>query len=601
MKKSNNKGPNFFQAFIQVFPRIAKVSPLLFLCGTLLNIIDGLTFALMVSITQLFLDRATDFAANNIGMMSMVWALVLLGVTHTLKNALNGVAYFINMDYKNRAEGALSKEIHEKMSRIAPICFEDTQVLDNINKAVQGKSCANKFVNSVLLSLTVFSPYFIGMAIYLYYTDPILSISILFVFIPTLFSKIFSAKLFANVEYKAAQIRREFDYYENCMVGREYFKETRILGVFDFFKKAYINSLSLLNKLTFHATIKSNLFELGTKLLSLCGYIGVLLLLFMSLMNGKISVGAFAAIFASVGQMFSMMEEVICKHYGNVARDFGKVQNYLKFLRMKERGGEDVEMAADTDINLLNVSFTYPNAKQKAIDSVNLTIRHGETIALVGENGSGKSTLVRLITGIYQPDEGEVCYGDINTNTVSALSIFKNISGVFQKFQRYQMTMRENIGISDVDEMASDYTLDKVCTKAGIDKNDSSLNKGYETMLSREFGGVDLSGGQWQRLAISRSFFRNHNFIILDEPTAAIDPVEETKIYNRFVGISKGKTSLIVTHRLGSVRIADRIFVMKHGKLVEQGTHEELLAINSEYARLYMSQEQWYKAESKTQ
>lgn len=596
MKKNNNKGPNFFQAFGQVLPRVAKVSPFLFISGTLLNIIDGFTFALMVPITQLFLDRATDFAAHKNGIMSVVWALGILGVAHTVKNALNGVAYFINMDYKNRASGILSIEIHEKMSRIAPISFEDTQVLDNINKAVKGKDCANQFVNSVLLSITVFSTYFIGMAIYLYFTEPILSISILFIFIPTLLSQVLSAKLFANAENKAAQVRRRFEYYENCMVGREYFKETRILGVFDYFKKIYVETLSDLNRLTFQASLKSNLFDLGTKLLSLLGYIGVLLLLFMSLMNSKISVGAFLAIFTSLGQMFSMMEEIVCKHYGNIARDFGKVQNYLMFMKMDELSGEEIEVDADSDIDLEDVSFTYPKARQKAIDNVNLTIRQGETIALVGENGSGKSTLVRLITGIYQPDEGEVRYGDYNTSTVSSHSFFKNISGVFQKFQRYQMTMRDNIGISDVGKSTNDHILDKVCIQAGINKNNSSLKEGYETMLSREFGGVDLSGGQWQRLAISRSFFRKHNVIILDEPTAAIDPVEETKIYNRFVEISKGKTSLIVTHRLGSARIADKILVMKHGKLVEQGTHDELLANKGEYARLYMSQQQWYES-----
>ena len=599
IEKSETKSSNIFQAFIQIIPKIVRVSPMLFLCGFMLNVLDGVSFGLMTPIMQLFMDQATNFAAQKTGIMNVVSALILLGVCYTFKNALNGVAYVMNMFNMRRAEGALSEEIHEKISRIAPIFFENTQILDDINKAVEGKDCANRFANSVLLSLNVYIPYFISMAVYLSIANPVLAVSLLFVFIPTLLTQIFRAKLFAKVENKAVEIRREFNYYEDCMVGREYFKETRINGAFSFFNKLYINSLSLLNKLTFQASIKSNLAELGTKLLSVGGYIGILLLLFDSLMKRKISVGAFAAIFASVGQMFSMMEDVICKQYGSVACDFGKVQNYLKFLQIPEREGEDVELAPDADITLRNVSITYPGAKQKAVQNVNITIRHGETIALVGENGSGKSTLVRLITGIYQPDEGEVRYGDTNINAVSAISTFKNISAVFQKYQRYQMPLRDNIGISNVREPASNVTLDKVCVQAGIDKNDNSLNNGYDTMLSREFDGVDLSGGQWQRVAIARSFFRTHRFIVLDEPTAAIDPVEETKIYNGFGKISRGKTCVIVTHRLGSVRFADRIFVMKHGKLVEQGTHEELLATQGEYSRLYMSQEQWYRDECK--
>jgi len=157
------------------------------------------------------------------------------------------------------------------------------------------------------------------------------------------------------------------------------------------------------------------------------------------------------------------------------------------------------------------------------------------------------------------------------------------------------MTLGENISISDVSAITGENALDNTCVQAGIDKSDKSFTDGYETMLSREFDGVDLSGGEWQRVAIARSFFRAHRFIVLDEPTAAIDPIEEAKVFNRFAEVSKGKTAVIITHRLGSVKFADRILVMKQGKLVEQGRHAELMTAGGEYARLYKSQEQWYQ------
>jgi ATP-binding cassette subfamily B protein len=214
---------------------------------------------------------------------------------------------------------------------------------------------------------------------------------------------------------------------------------------------------------------------------------------------------------------------------------------------------------------------------------------------VVGENGSGKSTIIRLITGLYSPSQGSVTYGEIDTSTLSMKSLFSKTSAVFQKYQRYQMKLADNIGISDVTFPVKEENLDDVCTKSGLDKNASSFSEGYDTMLSREFDGVDLSGGQWQRIAIARGFYRSHDLIILDEPTAAIDPYEETRIYNEFAEIAKNKTAIIVTHRLGSVKLADRIIVMKDGAVAQIGTHEELLHTDGEYARLYKAQEQWYR------
>ena len=586
---------NFFRAFLLMVSRFARVSPVLFIVFIIVLFAHGIARAALVPATQIFLERAADFAAQKVTLSDVIAGLLILGLAHVCRQILHGVHHIIMMMYLRRAEGVLSLEIHQKLSRIAPIDFEDTQTLDDMNKAIQGKNDAVFFTDSIVSMLCFYMPYFIFMAVYLMNIKPILIILLVLVFAPTFLTHILRTSVFAKAEDKAAPIRREFDYYELCLTGREYFKETRILGAFPYFKKLYTDSLSLLNKLIYRASVKASIIELCVKLFSLFGYIGILFLLFDLLMKGEISVGAFAAIFTSLEMVFSLMRELVIDNLGESAKNLSRVQNYLRFLQLPEREGEDTKIPTDTCIDLQDVSFSYPNAGQKAVDNVTVTIQHGETIAIVGENGSGKTTLVRLITGMYLPEEGEILYGEINTKTISASSLFKNISAVFQKYQRYQMTLRENIGISNADDAAGDTVLDAISMLAGIDKNDSSFLNGYDTMLSREFDGVDLSGGQWQRVAIARSFFRTHQLIVLDEPTAAIDPIEETKIYNRFAEISKNKTAIIVTHRLGSVKLADRILVMKQGKLAEQGTHADLMAVNGEYNRLYKSQEQWYK------
>ena len=585
---------NFFKAFLLMLPRFARVSPVLFVMFSIVGIVHAIARAALVPATQFFLERATDFTIQKAELSDVIAGLILLGLAHVGRQLIHGFHHMIIIPYYRKAEGVLDLEIHKKLSRISPLHFENTQTLDDINKAIKGKNEAVWFTGSILDAISFCIPYFIFMAVYLMNIKPILIILLALAFLPALLTHILRAKVFAKVEDKAAPIRREFDYYELCLTGREYFKETRVLGAFSYFKKIYVDALTLLNKLDFRASVKASSVELCASLLSLFGYIGTLLLLLELLLKGEISVGAFVAIFTSLELVFSLMRQLIFQNLGESAKNLSRVQNYLRFMQIPEREGAETELPIDSGIDLCGVSSSYLNTQNKSVDNVTVNIRYGETVAIVGENGSGKTTLVRMITGLYLPDEGEILYGDLNIKTVSAFSLYKNISAVFQKFQRYQMTLRENIGISNTDDEVSDTALDMISAQAGIDINTSIYINGYDTMLSREFDGTDLSGGQWQRVAIARSFFRTHQLIVLDEPTAAIDPIEETKIYNRFAEIAKDKTALIVTHRLGSVKLADRILVMKQGELVEQGTHAELLALKGEYSRLYLSQEQWY-------
>ncbi|QUI24922.1 ABC transporter ATP-binding protein [Vallitalea pronyensis] len=589
------KKVNVVKIFIKMLPRYARVSLPMFIVLQTLSVAHGIFIGLLAPSMQLFFDRVENYAMGQRPLSAAITGLIILGFVQIGSSIIAGIVQFTRKMYYNRAEGVFSLELHEKINKLPPICFEDTKMLNHMNKAFKGKSESVQFTERIIGSITFFAVYFIIMSAYLFRVKPILIISLLLIFIPVLLTQILRTKFFTKAEDKSAPLRREFDYYENCMTGRAYFKETRLLGAFMFFRKQYKDTLSILNKIRFHAVVKSDLAQLGVQMLSLGGHIGILLLLLNALLNGHISVGAFVAIFASVDAMFHLMTRWICYNLGDVASSFGRVQHYLNFLQIPENNGMDVQVPKNMDISLRDVSFTYPNANLRAVKSISFHIKNGETVAVVGENGSGKSTLIRLITGLYVPDEGDVLYGKINTKEISGRSLFKNISAVFQKFQCYQMTLGDNICISHIDISKDDSGLDKICVQAGLDKNDSQFIDGYNTMLSREFDGVDISGGQWQRIAIARSYYRKHRIIVLDEPTAAIDPIEETRIYNQFAKISKNKTAIIVTHRLGSIKLADRILVMKQGKLVEQGTHAELLTNEGEYARLYKSQERWYK------
>src|SRR3712207_3100702 len=249
----------------------------------------------------------------------------------------------------------------------------------------------------------------------------------------------------------------------------------------------------------------TTLFRSGMKMITLLGYMSVLYLLFTALLKGEISIGAFGAVFASIGMMFSLMEEIICMHIGNITKSWGTIKNFIRFVNMTERKGQNEEFQGIPEIYLENVSFTYPGMEQMSVSNVSLKINKGETIAIVGENGAGKTSLIKLITGLYTPTEGKVLIGGLDTSKVISKNIYKNISAVFQKYAKYKMTLGENISISSnkerffKDNKDIKEKLQLAVEKSDLEINEEKFNKGFDTMLSREFDGIDLSGGQWQR------------------------------------------------------------------------------------------------------
>jgi ATP-binding cassette subfamily B protein len=285
--------------------------------------------------------------------------------------------------------------------------------------------------------------------------------------------------------------------------------------------------------------------------------------------------------------MFGVMDEIIKQHIGGIAASLGKAHNFIRFMELPERGGQAYERKPEAGIVAEGVSFRYPNAKADSVTDIDLHIKAGETVAIVGENGAGKTTLARLLTGIYKPSSGCVLLCGMDTATSDAASLYDRVSGVFQKYQRYQMTLSDNIRISD---FGSEADIGPSLEQAGVDVNGGSFPNGYDTMLSRDFEGVDLSGGEWQRVAIARGLYRLHDTILLDEPTAAIDPLEESRIYRQFIEMSRNKTAIIITHRLGSTQIADRVLVMDKGRIVGDGTHETLMAHCELYRNMYNAQ-----------
>ncbi|WP_442865131.1 ABC transporter ATP-binding protein [Alkalihalobacillus sp. CinArs1] len=228
------------------------------------------------------------------------------------------------------------------------------------------------------------------------------------------------------------------------------------------------------------------------------------------------------------------------------------------------------------------------------LDNVSFTISPGEKVAIVGDNGSGKTTLVKCLLGMYPVSTGEIVVDGMNINEYDPSTLKNSMTGIFQDFMQLPFTVRENITLGDIDR-DDDLLMRKVVKQSGIFDTIQKFPDQFETRLGKLLGdGEDLSGGQWQKLALARALFSKANIIILDEPTASLDPLTELKIFDQFKQITEDKTTIYISHRMAAARLADRILVMKAGKVVEVGSHEELIARGNDYYDMFTSQAQWY-------
>ena len=578
-----------------LLPLTFRHSPFLFVLSSFLFLLHGLSYVFIPASAAVFFDEAEKMAGSGAEVWVLLPPLALMASAYIFNQVIDGLSNFVTIEYFNKIGGLLSAAVHKKAGRIPAVNFEDNQQLDFINKAEAGKNEAVAFViRAIVIMVFFYLSYFIFMGWYLFTVQPLLVIILAVVFMPSLVSMVIRARIFKEAEDKSAPIRREYEHYEQCLCTREFFMETRSLGAFEYFFNRCKKTLVNLNKISLKASAKSNLFELIMKTFTASGYVIILIMMYFMVVNGQMSVGAFVAVFASMDALYHLMAEVFNGQLPTLANGFGAIQNYINFINIPEQKGIDEEITINENIKFDNVSFSYPGAEQQAVKNVSFEVKARETIAIVGENGSGKTTLMRLLMGLYQPDSGCIMMDNKDISKYSLSAVGKNISAVFQKYGRYKMSLKDNIIISTAERYPDETAADQSSEMAGINMKDKNLSNGYDTMLSVEFDGTDVSGGQWQRIAIARGYYRKHSLIVLDEPTAAIDPLEETKIYERFAKMAKDKTAFIVTHRLGSVHQADRIFVMDKGKLVESGTHDELISNEAVYAQMYNMQRQRY-------
>jgi ATP-binding cassette subfamily B protein len=330
------------------------------------------------------------------------------------------------------------------------------------------------------------------------------------------------------------------------------------------------------------------------------GYYGAYAYSILRTIQGHYSIGDLTLITAAIMQAMGNIQQAFSTASG-VADQALFLTDLLAFFDMRPAvksrpGGLPVPRPIERGFEFRNVSFAYPGTSRRVLEQFNFTLGTGERVALIGENGQGKTTIVKLITRLYDPSEGQILLDGVDLREYDLADLHSEIGVIFQDFMRYEMTARENIAVGRVEVKHALEEIEYAAERSMASGVVARLPGGYDQMLGRRFeGGVDLSGGEWQKLALARAYLRDAQLLILDEPTASLDARSEFEVFARFAELTCGKMALLISHRFSTVRMADRIVVLENGRLVEEGSHDQLTALGGRYAAMFEMQAASYR------
>lgn len=569
--------------------QVVAVAPGLFALEYLSSALYGVSLAL----TPLFMESAFEgvrgFSSGMLPISGMLLRLSRLFAVIILSEIAAGLSDYFGETYSDLTVQKLSAAINGKISKLPAIDFEVPETLNAIQKSYRGAYYSRSAVHILMDFLTMYLPYFLVYAWYLYKSRPIFPIALLLIFCPVMLTQRAKKKIYESQADETSAMQRKKDMLISYQVSKETAKETRTLGAQGFFAREIDRIQQTINHVLAANDRKMRRIDLMAILVNLAGYFAVIWLLFASVKDGVIPISTFVAVFASVRTAYEQLEEVFHDRASEFSEALANMKNYLAFLDVEEPDSPSTNAGEITALEAENLGFTYPDGTT-ALQGVHFHAVPGNCIAVVGENGSGKTTLAKLLAGIYTPTSG---YFRVN-GTPENLSAFRGgISQCFQHFCRYQMTLKENVTISRLEKESAEEIAEGL-EQVRFSASSKALPEGMDTMLGRTFGGVELSGGQWQRIALTRANYRESELLILDEPTAAIDPLHEGELYHAFQESCSGKIGVIITHRLGIVKLCSAVLVLKGGKQVDFGTHGELLERCPYYRSLWESQANLY-------
>jgi len=586
--------PRFFRLVWQTSPRIM-------LANILLRITRSAIPVIILYVGKLIIDEVILLAKDGgKGDLHYIWELVALEfglalVSDGLARAVSLMDSLLGDKFSNFT----SVRIMAHAARLDLDQFEDSTFYDKLERARQQTNGRTVLLSQVLGQVQdLISMGFLAAGLMAF--NPWLILLLLVAVVPAFLGEsYFNDRSYALTRSQTTE-RRELDYLRFLGASDETAKEVKLFGLSGFL----IDRFSMLADKFYRdgrmLAIKRSAWGTFFALLGSAGYYSAYVVIIFRAIHGSLSIGDLAFLAGSFRQLRSLLEGILTR-FTSVSQGAIYLQDLFEFFEIEPR----IKPAAyplpfprpvKEGFVFENVGFRYLHSERWANRHLSFTLKAGERLALVGENGAGKTTLIKLLTRLYDPTEGRILLDGIDLREYDPDDLRRNIGVIFQDYLRYQMTMAQNIAVGNIGHKEDRALIETAAQQSLADTVVEKLPGRYDQKLGRWFGqGVDLSGGEWQKIALARAYMRDAQLLILDEPTSALDARAEYEVFQRFSELTKGRTAVLISHRFSTVRMADRILVLDKGQLLEIGTHEELLSRGGRYAELFHLQARGYR------
>ena len=581
------------------FREIYRSSPKLFLLNTFARLINAFTPVVILWVGKMIIDEIILQVSLENQDFTQLWNLVVIEfcvavLSDLLGRLINLTDGLLGDLYSNMS----SEKIIRKTAELTIAQLEDPEFYDKLERArTQTNSRVDLMSNALGQAESLIS--MISLIAGLIYFEPILILILILSIIPSFINE---AK-FSSTRYSLARSwtaeRRELDYLRFIGANNQTAKEIKLFGLTDFIAERFknlSNDYYLINK---KLSLKQSLYGSLFNILGVLSYYGAYVYIIMRVLAGAITIGELTFLSGSFNRLRNNLQGFFSR-FTRISESALYLQDYFDFIDLTVEQNAETKTPMPKTIKegfqINNLHFAYAGSETEVLKGVTFTLKAGEKMAFVGQNGAGKTTLIKLFLRFYEPTQGEILLDGININKFDVDEYRKRFGVIFQDFFKYEFTLRENIAMGNIDQVQNDEIINYAASKSLAEQVVAEMTDGLEQRLGRRFyKGTELSGGQWQKVALARAYMKDADVMVLDEPTSALDAQAEFDVFERFIALTKGKTSIIISHRFSTVRMADRILVLQHGQVLELGTHQELMANPKLYSELFKLQAAGYQ------